>query len=81
MKKSNLKIMFLGSGELGKEFVISAQRLGLNVVAVDRYESAPAMHVADAFEVISSLVFVNYSCKVSGAGGFPPKLKRGLTLL
>lgn len=47
--------MLLGAGELGKEFVISAQRLGLTVVAVDRYAGAPAMQVADAFEVIDML--------------------------
>ena len=49
------KIMLLGSGELGKEFVIAAQRLGNEVVAVDRYENAPAMQVADCSEVISML--------------------------
>ena len=49
------KIMLLGAGELGKEFVIAAQRLGNFVVAVDRYENAPAMQVADAAEVISML--------------------------
>ncbi len=53
--KSELKLMLLGSGELGKEFVISAQRLGLSVIAVDRYADAPAMHVADASEVIDML--------------------------
>lgn len=47
--------MLLGSGELGKEFVIAAQRLGQTVVAVDRYARAPAMQVADAFEVINML--------------------------
>ncbi len=49
------KIMLLGAGELGKEFVIAAQRLGLQVVAVDRYANAPAMQVADASAVISML--------------------------
>lgn len=49
------KLMLLGSGELGKEFAISAQRLGLYIVAVDRYENAPAMQVADEFEVIDML--------------------------
>ncbi|MEP0855865.1 formate-dependent phosphoribosylglycinamide formyltransferase [Trichocoleus sp. DQ-U1] len=49
------KIMLLGSGELGKEFVIAAQRLGNHVIAVDRYHNAPAMQVADEFEVISML--------------------------
>lgn len=47
--------MLLGAGELGKEFVISAQRLGLYIVAVDRYAGAPAMQVADTFEVIDML--------------------------
>lgn len=49
------KFMLLGSGELGKEFVIAAQRLGNYVVAVDRYENAPAMQVAECSEVISML--------------------------
>jgi phosphoribosylglycinamide formyltransferase 2 len=49
------KLMLLGSGELGKEFVIAAQRLGNYVIAVDRYENAPAMQVADGAEVISML--------------------------
>lgn len=47
--------MLLGSGELGKEFVIAAQRLGNYVIAVDRYANAPAMQVADRSEVISML--------------------------
>ena len=47
--------MLLGAGELGKEFVIAAQRLGNFVVAIDRYANAPAMQVADAAEVISML--------------------------
>lgn len=49
------KLMLLGSGELGKEFVIAAQRLGNYVIAVDRYLNAPAMQVADCYEVISML--------------------------
>lgn len=49
------KLMLLGSGELGKEFVIAAQRLGNFVIAVDRYANAPAMQVADRAEVISML--------------------------
>ncbi|MFA8437044.1 MAG: formate-dependent phosphoribosylglycinamide formyltransferase [Marinifilaceae bacterium] len=49
------RILLLGSGELGKEFVIAAQRLGQHVIAVDSYENAPAMQVADAFEVINML--------------------------
>lgn len=53
--KTAKKLLLLGSGELGKEFVIAAQRLGLNVVAADRYAGAPAMQVADSFEVIDML--------------------------
>ena len=49
------KLMLLGSGELGKEFVIAAQRLGNYIIAVDRYAHAPAMQVADCSEVISML--------------------------
>ncbi|MDZ8110351.1 MAG: formate-dependent phosphoribosylglycinamide formyltransferase [Nostoc sp. DedQUE12a] len=49
------KLMLLGAGELGKEFSIAAQRLGNYVIAVDRYPNAPAMQVADCFEVISML--------------------------
>ena len=49
------KIMLLGSGELGKETIISAQRLGNYVIAVDSYANAPGMQVADEFEVISML--------------------------
>jgi len=49
------KILLLGSGELGKEFVIAAQRLGIYVIAVDSYEHAPAMQVAHEFEVINML--------------------------
>jgi len=48
-------IMLLGSGELGKEVVIALQRLGQHVIAVDAYPAAPAMQVADEFEVISML--------------------------
>jgi phosphoribosylglycinamide formyltransferase 2 len=49
------KILLLGSGELGKEFVIAAQRLGQYVIAVDSYPNAPAMQVAHEFEVIDML--------------------------
>lgn len=49
------KILLLGSGELGKEFVIAAQRLGQHVVACDSYSGAPAMQVADECEVFSML--------------------------
>lgn len=51
----NKKILLLGSGELGKEFVIAAQRIGQTVIAVDSYENAPAMQVAHGFEVINML--------------------------
>ena len=49
------KILLLGSGELGKEFTIAAQRLGQHVIACDSYAGAPAMQVADEHEVFSML--------------------------
>ena len=49
------KILLLGSGELGKELVISLKRLGQTVIAVDSYAGAPAMQVTDRFEVIDML--------------------------
>lgn len=49
------KILLLGSGELGKEFVIAAQRIGQTVIAVDSYANAPAMQVAHEQEVINML--------------------------
>jgi phosphoribosylglycinamide formyltransferase 2 len=49
------KILLLGSGELGREFTISAKRLGAYVVACDSYAHAPAMQVADEAEVFSML--------------------------
>jgi len=48
-------LMLLGSGELGREFAIAAKRLGCRVIACDRYANAPAMQVADAFEVFPML--------------------------
>lgn len=49
------KILLLGSGELGKEFVIAAKRAGQYVIACDSYANAPAMQVADEYEVIDML--------------------------
>ena len=49
------KILLLGSGELGKEFVIAAKRAGQYVIACDRYAGAPAMQVADEYEVFNML--------------------------
>jgi|TARA_B110000914_G_C15502598_1_gene466666 phosphoribosylglycinamide formyltransferase 2 len=49
------KVMLLGSGELGKEVIIALQRLGCFTIACDSYAGAPAMQVADAFEVFSML--------------------------
>ena len=48
-------LMLLGSGELGREFTIAAKRLGCRIVACDRYANAPAMQMADAFEVFPML--------------------------
>lgn len=55
MKFRQNKILLLGAGELGKELTISLKRLGQTVIAVDRYKNAPAMQVADGFEVINML--------------------------
>ena len=49
------KILLLGSGELGKEFVIACQRLGQYIIAVDSYDHAPAMQVAHEKEIINML--------------------------
>src|SRR5688500_17765157 len=49
------KILLLGSGELGKELVIDLKRLGQTVIAADSYAGAPAMQVADGFEVLDML--------------------------
>ena len=55
MENMSDKIVLLGSGELGKELVIALKRLGQYVIACDSYEGAPAMQVADEFEVIDML--------------------------
>ena len=49
------KILLLGSGELGKEFTISAQRMGCDVIACDSYPNAPAMQLADSYIVFDML--------------------------
>ena len=53
LKSNSKKIMLLGSGELGKEVAIEAQRLGIEVIAVDRYEHAPAHLVANRSHVVN----------------------------
>ena len=53
LKSNSKKIMLLGSGELGKEVIIEAQRLGLETIAVDRYENAPAHQVAHRSHVVN----------------------------
>src|SRR3954469_16190639 len=50
-----VRVMLLGSGELGKEVAIELQRLGCEVIAVDRYENAPAMQVSHRAHTISML--------------------------
>ena len=49
------KILLLGSGELGKEFTISAKRMGCDVIACDSYPNAPAMQLADSYKVFDML--------------------------
>ncbi len=53
LKSNSKRVMLLGSGELGKEVAIEAQRLGLEVIAVDRYEGAPAHAVAHRAHVVN----------------------------
>ncbi len=53
LKPSAIKLLLLGSGELGKEVVIEAQRLGIETIACDRYENAPAMQVAHRSHVFN----------------------------
>jgi len=53
LKSNSVRIMLLGSGELGKEVAIEAQRLGIEVIAVDRYEGAPAQLVAHRAHVVN----------------------------
>ncbi len=55
MSSTAVKVMLLGSGELGKEVAIELMRLGAEVVAVDRYPNAPAMQVAHRYHVINML--------------------------
>ncbi len=55
LSKNAVKLMLLGAGELGKEVTIEAQRLGVEVIAVDRYPNAPAMQVAHRSHVIDML--------------------------
>ncbi|HWG90021.1 MAG TPA: formate-dependent phosphoribosylglycinamide formyltransferase [Candidatus Thermoplasmatota archaeon] len=55
LSPTRTKILLLGSGELGKEVTIEAQRLGVEVIAVDRYANAPAMQVAHGCHVINML--------------------------
>ncbi|CNI11644.1 phosphoribosylglycinamide formyltransferase 2 [Yersinia frederiksenii] len=55
LRPNATRVMLLGSGELGKEVAIECQRLGLEVIAVDRYADAPAMHVAHRNHVINML--------------------------
>ncbi|EAN2924979.1 formate-dependent phosphoribosylglycinamide formyltransferase [Salmonella enterica subsp. houtenae] len=55
LRPAATRVMLLGSGELGKEVAIECQRLGIEVIAVDRYPDAPAMHVAHRSHVINML--------------------------
>ena len=55
LRPAATRVMLLGAGELGKEVAIECQRLGIEVIAVDRYADAPAMHVAHRSHVINML--------------------------
>jgi hypothetical protein len=64
-------VMLLGSGELGREFAIAAKRLGCRVIACHRYANAPAMQVADAFEVFPMLDGKALRFRLEGPGFNP----------
>ena len=55
LSPSATRVLMLGAGELGKEVALELQRLGVEVVAVDRYENAPAMQVAHRGHCIRKL--------------------------
>lgn len=55
LRPAATRVMLLGAGELGKEVAIECQRLGIEVIAVDRYPDAPAMQVAHRSHVINML--------------------------
>lgn len=55
LSSSATRVLLCGAGELGKELVIELQRLGVEVIAVDRYANAPAMQVAHRSHVINML--------------------------
>ena len=55
LSKAAVKVMLLGSGELGKEVIIELQRLGVETIAVDRYANAPAQQVAQVVFVVDRL--------------------------
>ncbi|MEQ9546454.1 MAG: formate-dependent phosphoribosylglycinamide formyltransferase [Marinobacter sp.] len=55
LKSNAFKVLFCGSGELGKEVVIELQRLGVEVIAIDRYANAPAMQVAHRSHIVDML--------------------------
>ena len=55
LRPAATRVMLLGAGELGKEVAIECQRLGVEVIAVDRYPDAPAMHIAHRSHVINML--------------------------
>src|SRR5690554_2953468 len=55
LKPNATRVLFCGSGELGKEVVIELQRFGVEVIAIDRYADAPAMQVAHRSHVVDML--------------------------
>jgi phosphoribosylglycinamide formyltransferase 2 len=57
------RVMLLGSGELGKEVIIALQRLGVEVIAVDRYPNAPGHQVAHRAHVIDMTAENKGSCR------------------
>ena len=66
-----VKVMLLGSGELGKEVAIELQRLGVEVIAVDRYADAPAMQVAHRAHVVTMTDAAALKAVIARYGGDP----------
>ena len=67
--KSGKKAVLCGSGELGKEVALELQRYGVEVVALDKYENAPAMHVAHNSHVLSMLDGENLKAIIKEVSG------------
>ena len=77
LSPSAMRVMLLGSGELGKEVIIALQRLGVEVIAVDRYPHAPGHHVAHRAHAINMADGAALRALAQQAGRYPaPAIRR-----